>query len=55
MGIWNFLPALLIFFIYLGILIGLFYLVYKWVTKIIALKQEHNDLLKEIITKMDNR
>jgi len=27
----------------------------KWVTWIISLKQEHNDLLREIIKKMDNK
>lgn len=41
--------------IYLAIIFGVFYLIYKWVTKFISLKQEHNDLLKQIINKMDDK
>lgn len=52
MGMLTFLPLLFVMF-YLAILAGLFYLVYTWVNKFIALKQEHNDLLREIIKKMD--
>ena len=44
-----FLPILL----YLAMIIGAFYLIYAWVNKFISLKQEHNDLLREIIKKMD--
>jgi hypothetical protein len=47
-------PFLFVIF-YLAIVAAIIYLIYKWVTKIIALKQEHNDLLKEIIRKMENR
>ena len=46
---------LLMIIIYLGIIVGVFYLIYKWVTKIISLKQEHNDLLREILKKMDTK
>ena len=49
-----FFPFLMISF-YLAIIIGVFYLIYKWVNKFISLKQEHNDLLREIIRKMDNK
>ena len=37
---------------YLAILFGVFYLIYTWVNKFISLKQEHNDLLRELINKM---
>lgn len=40
---------------YIGVLIGLFYLIYTWVNKFIVLRQEQNDLLREIIKKMDNK
>ena len=43
----------LFIFIYLGIIGGICYMIYTWVTKIISLKEEHNDLLREIIKKMD--
>ena len=41
--------------IYLAIIFGVLYMVYTWVNRIISLKQEHNQLLKEIIRKMDVR
>ena len=47
--------AFLVTIFYLTIIGGLFYLVYTWVNKFISLKKEHNDLLKEIIKKMDNK
>ena len=46
---------LLIIIIYLGIIVGVFYLIYKLVIKIISLKQEKNDLLREILKKMDTK
>ncbi|WP_199856422.1 hypothetical protein [Lunatibacter salilacus] len=54
MGISVFLP-ILIGLIYFGVLAGIFYLIYKWVTKFLTLKQEHNDLLREIIRKMGDK
>ncbi|WP_168194550.1 hypothetical protein [Antarcticibacterium arcticum] len=46
---------LLIFVVYLAIIFGVFYLIYKWVNKFISLRQEQNDLLREIINKMGNK
>jgi hypothetical protein len=46
---------LFLIFAYPVLLAGAFYLIYKWVTKIISLKQEHNDLLREILKKMDTK
>jgi len=54
MSIFSFLPILLII-IYLAILFGILYLIYKWVNKFIYLRQEQNDLLREIINKMGNK
>jgi hypothetical protein len=51
--IFNLFPIFIICF-YLTIIIGVFYFIYKWVTTIISLKREHNDLLREILKKMDN-
>ena len=48
----TFLPLLIVLF-YLAILGGIFYLVYTWVNQFLALKREHNDLLREIVKKMD--
>ena len=48
----HFFPIMIIVF-YFAILIAIFYLVYTWVNKFLSLKQEHNDLLREIIKKMD--
>jgi len=50
-----FLLPILIGVIYLTIIFGILYLIYTWVNKFILLKQEHNNLLREIIKKMDNK
>jgi hypothetical protein len=54
MNIFTFFPILVII-VYLAILFGILYLIYKWVNKFITLRQEQNDLLREIINKMENR
>lgn len=46
------IPFLIIVF-YLAIIVTVFYLVYTWVNKFICLKKEQNDLLREIIKKME--
>jgi len=53
MGMFALLPVLFIFVFYLAIFFVILYLIYTWVNKFIALKQEHNDLLREIIKRMD--
>ena len=55
MGLFTFLPILLISFTYLAIVAGIFYLIYTWVNKFITLRQEQNDLLREIIKKMNQK
>jgi len=55
MGLFAFLPLLIIGVFYLAIVAGLFFLIYTWVNKFINLRQEQNDLLREIIKKMDNK
>jgi len=54
MGLFAFLPILIISVFYLALIFGLFFLIYTWVNKFISLRQEQNDLLREIIKKMDN-
>ncbi len=54
MSILPYFPFL-IFIVYLAILFGILYLIYTWVNKFISLKQEHNDLLREIIKKMESK
>jgi len=51
MNLISFFPILMI--IYWAVIIGVFYLIYTWVNKFISLKKEHNDLLREIVKKMD--
>lgn len=47
--------AILVTFFYLTIIGVIFYLVYTWVNKFISLKKEQNDLLREIIKRMENK
>ncbi|WP_339925500.1 hypothetical protein [uncultured Cyclobacterium sp.] len=51
----SLIPYVSIFFMvfYFAIIIGVFYLIYTWVNKFISLKKEQNDLLREIVKKMD--
>jgi len=55
MGFLPFLPIMVIIIVYLAILIGIFVLINYWVNKNIVLKREQNDLLREIIKKMENK
>lgn len=50
MSLFAFFPLLMIVF-YLVIIIGVLYMVYTWVNKFISLKEEHNNLLREIPNK----
>ena len=50
----NIIPLLVVVF-YLAIIITVSYLVYTWVNKFISLKKEQNDLLREIIKRMENK
>jgi hypothetical protein len=54
MGIFAFFP-ILVSLCYFGIILGIVYVIHKWVNKLFILKQEQNDLLREIIKKMDNK
>jgi len=53
MGLLTFLPLLLVI-VYLAVLAAIFYLIYNWVNKFIVLRQEQNELLREIVKKMDH-
>jgi len=53
MGLFAIFP-LLIVLVYLTIIFGILYLIYTWVSKFIELRQEQNNLLREIIKKMDH-
>ncbi len=52
MGLFAFLPFLIVF-VYIAVIAGILYLIYTWVNKFIALRQEQNNLLREIINKME--
>lgn len=54
MGIFGILPFLFAFF-YLAIFGAVLYLIYTWVNKFIVLRQEQNDLLREIVKKLENK
>ena len=54
-SILPFIPAVIGAIVYLAIIFGILYLIYKWVNKFISLRQEQNDLLREIINKMDSK
>jgi hypothetical protein len=46
---------ILISLFYLTIIAAVIYLVYTWVTKFISIKEEQNNLLREIIKRMENK
>jgi hypothetical protein len=53
MNLTSFLPMFLIVVFWLAILFAIFYLINKWVNAIISLRRQQNDLLREIIKKLD--
>jgi len=46
---------ILIFLFYMVILATVLYFIYTWVNKFISLKKEQNDLLREIIKRLENK
>jgi len=55
MGSMYSIIALLNILFYIAIIAGVFYMIYTWVNKFIALKKEQNDLLREIIKKLGDK
>jgi hypothetical protein len=55
MGSMYSIIAILNIALYLAIIAGVFYLIYTWVNKFLALKKEQNDLLREIIKKLGDK
>ena len=52
MNAFSLIPSLVII-VYLAIVIGVFILVYNWVNKFISLKQEQNEILRDIARKLE--
>lgn len=50
-----FLPVILMLFVYLGLIFFTFYFVYYLVNKSLVLKREQNELLRQIISKLDKQ
>ena len=55
MSPFTFLPFIFITVIYLAIIFGVLYLIYTWVNKFISLKQEQNEILREIAKKLESK
>ena len=55
MGIMSTIFAFIVFVFYLAIFAGVLYMIYTWVNKFLALKKEQNELLREIIKKMEEK
>lgn len=47
--------AIISVLLYLFFIVAAVYFIFKWVNKFIALKEEQNDLLREVVKKMDNK
>ena len=41
------------YIVYVAVFIVIFYLVYTWVTRFLRIKQEQNDILRELVKKLD--
>ncbi|MGQ7871233.1 hypothetical protein [Sunxiuqinia sp. sy24] len=55
MTIMPFIPIIVSAIVYLSLIVGILYLIYRWVSKFIALREEQNDLLREIIDKLESK
>lgn len=47
--------AFVVMIFYLAIFVGVLYMIYTWVNKFLALKKEHNELLREILKKLGEK
>lgn len=47
--------AIISVLLYLFFIVAAVYFIFKWVNKFIALKEEQNDLLREVVKKMGNK
>ncbi len=54
MDIVTLFPFIIILF-YLIIIGSILYLIYSWVRKFISLREEQNELLREVIRKLDEK
>jgi len=54
-GIFALAPMLIFMFFYLAIVVGIIVYIIITVNKFLNLKREHNDLMREIINKMDKK
>jgi len=52
MPLFSFLPILFVL-IYLGIIAGILYLINIWVNRSVNVRKDQNELLRELIQKMD--
>lgn len=50
----SLIPLILIVFFYLVIIGVIIFLIYTWVQKFIRLKEEQNNILREIAKKLEN-
>jgi hypothetical protein len=55
MQYFNLLPLILIPIVYLGMIFATFYFVYYLVNKSLVLKREQNELLRQLISKLENK
>ena len=46
-------PFIIIYLFYIAVFFVILFFIYKWVTKFLSLKQEQNDILRELVSKMN--
>lgn len=49
-----FTPFIIIYIVYILVFIIIFYLIYTSVTRFLRIKQEQNDILRELVQKLDS-
>jgi len=53
MNLFSIIPFFFVFF-YMVIFFLVLFIIYRWVNKFISLRQEQNDLLRQIINHLEN-
>lgn len=53
MNLFPFIPMFFVL-IYVAVFFLILFIIYRWVNKFISLKQEHNDLLRQIVEHLKN-
>ncbi len=48
-------PFIILYIVYIAVFITISYLIFSWVTRFLKIKQEQNDIFRELVKNMGNK